>query len=81
MAPLEMNEGTTTVLGVGHNKETNSCSAEDPAKRTSTFKDAVEIHIELPEKDILFVRLIVLNLTRLIAESYRKIRFQGKFDL
>jgi hypothetical protein len=34
MAPLGMNEGTTTVLEVGYNKLTNSCSAEDPAKRT-----------------------------------------------
>jgi hypothetical protein len=33
MVPLEMNEGTTTVLGVGNNKLTNSCIAEDPAKR------------------------------------------------
>jgi hypothetical protein len=37
MAPLEMNEGTTTVLGVGKNKLINSCSAEEPAKRPLTF--------------------------------------------
>jgi hypothetical protein len=37
MAALEVNEGTTTVLGVGHNKLTNSCGAEEPAKRPLTF--------------------------------------------
>jgi hypothetical protein len=48
MAPLEMNEGTTTVLGVGHNKLTNSCSAEDPAKRPLTFLTFTTCEVLLP---------------------------------
>jgi hypothetical protein len=43
MAPLEMNEGTTTVLGVGYNKLTNSCSAKDPAKRPLTFTTSKQL--------------------------------------
>jgi hypothetical protein len=63
MAPLEMNEGTTS--GVGYNK-LNSFSVEDPAKRPLTF---LNLSIPITQK----CQILSCDDTLVANERYLKI--------